>query len=297
MITLDEYIKKLDKIEAPEFEHLAEKLRFYLQKQKLYNIDLNSRKIEAPTFLSVKGDYEAQVICFTVDRFFENMDLAQDVTCVIQYINAKGDPYLYRVPFYDTYLLKEEGKLVLPWIIKDPVTIASGKIQFALQFYKLDKDDFLSYQPIKLSENTYAAGIYYYDDGGDEPVIDNSEDFTPDRDYYEYTYKIKGYLFNLSTLPAYSQVLHSLDIKNIPLKEYQYTLVQEEINENNFISGILYIQTGPEEYALAEQYVSNKDYYIKSEVPKNEQLHEIYADLTTLKNQLQQWDIFWEEIE
>lgn len=251
MITLDEYIKKLDKIEAPEFAHLAEKLRFYLQKQKLYNIDLNSRKIEAPTFLSVKGDHEAQVICFTVDRFFENMDLAQDVTCVIQYINAKGDPYLYRVPFYDTYLLKEEEKLVLPWIIKDPVTIASGKIQFALQFYKLDKEEELSFQPIVLSKDTYAAGIYYYDNDG-ERIKDNSEDFTPNRDYYEYTYKVKGYLFNLSTLPAYSQVLHSLNIKEIPQLEFG--------------------------------------------TPGAQQIHEIYADLTTLKNQLQQWDIYWEEL-
>lgn len=295
MIALDEYIKKLDKIEAPEFAHLAKKLRFYLQKQKLYNIDLNTRKIEAPTFLSVKGDHEAQVICFTVDRFFENMDLAQDIICVVQYINAKGDPYLYRVPFYDTYLLKEEGKLVLPWIIKDPVTIASGKIQFSLQFYKLDKEENLSFQPIVLSEKTYTTGIYYYDNDNNERVLDNSEKFTADRDYYEYTHKVKGYLFNLSTLPAYSQVLHSLNIKNIPQPEYEYVLVKD-INENNFVSGILYIKTGTDKYTLANEYVPGKDYYVKSESSKTEQIHEIYADLTTLKNQLQQWDIYWEEI-
>lgn len=297
MITLDEYIKKLDKIEAPEFAHLAEKLRFYLQKQKLYNIDLNSRKIEAPTFLSVKGDHEAQVICFTVDRFFENMDLAQDVTCVIQYINAKGDPYLYRVPFYDTYLLKEEGKLVLPWIIKDPVTIASGKIQFAFQFYKLDKDDSLSYQPIKLSENTYATGIYYYDNDAGERIIDDSKDFTLGRDYYEYTYKIKGYLFNLSTLPAYSQILHSLNIKNIPQPEYEYILIEKDlIDANHFISGMFFIKEGEDQYKPADSYIAGKDYYLKNKSPKPEQIHEIYADLTTLKNQLDKWDICWEEL-
>ena len=83
MITLDEYIKKLDKIEEPDFKFLAEKLKLYLEEQKFYNIDLNTRQVEAPAFISAKGDHEAQVICFTVDRFFENMDLAQDVVCVI----------------------------------------------------------------------------------------------------------------------------------------------------------------------------------------------------------------------
>lgn len=252
MTSLDEYVKILDKVEEPEFAHLADKLKFYLKNQRFYKIDLNTRKIEAPPFLSVKGDHEAQVVCFTIDRFFENMDLTE-ATWVIQYIDALGNPYLYRVPFYDTYLLKEEGKLVLPWIIKDPVTTHSGKIHFAFQFYKLDKDEFLSYQPIKLTEDIYMPNIYYYKDEDGNYVKAEEEKFNSSKEYFEYTYKVRGYLYNLNTLPAQSQILHSLDIKNIP--------------------------------------------QVEPESPEAQQVHEIYADLTTLKNQLQQWDIFWEEIE
>lgn len=255
MKTLDEYIKLLDQIEAPEFEHLADKLKFYLRNQKFYKVDLNTRKIEAPTFLSVKGDHEAQVICFVVDRFFENMDLTM-ATWVVQYVNAKGDPYIYRIPFYDNYLLKEEGQIVLPWIIKDPVTITSGKIHFSLQCYRLDKEEGLSYQSIELSEDTYAPDIYYYKDGEQfkKATFQNYDDTK--KPYYEYTHKVKGYLYNLQTLPAQSQILHSFDIKNLPELE--------------------------------------KDTEI---LPAHLQLKEMYADLTTLKNQLQNWDIYWEEIE
>lgn len=295
MMSLDEYIKLLNQIEAPEFEHLAKKLKFYLKQQKFYNVNLNSREIEAPPFLGVKGDHEAQVICFVVDRFFENMDLGQDVTWVVQYINAKGEPFLYRIPFYDTYLFKEEGKLVLPWIIRESVTDYAGKVQFSLECYRLDKNKNPSYNSIVLTEKTYAAGIYYYDNENGERVIDNSENFTPGREYYEYTHKIEGFLFNLNTKPVYSQVLYSLDIKNLPDVEYEYLLV-EDINEKNFAPGIFYIKNIENQYVLANSYIAGKDYYLKNKSTKSEQIHEIYADLTTLKNQLDKWDICWEEV-
>lgn len=250
MVTLDEYIKLLDKIEAPDLEHLAEKLKFYLRKQKFYEVDLNTRKIEAPPFLSVKGEHEAQVICFKVDRFFENMDLTMG-TWVIQYENAKGDSYLYRVPFYDTYLLKEEAKIILPWIIGDPVTIKSGKIAFSLQCYQLEKDDIEDYWPIELSENSYAENMYYYKVDEDQYVLDDGP-FDSTKDYYDLTRKVRGYLYNLQTLPAQSQILHSFDIKKLPDFEKDETTPEVQL-----------------------------------------QLKEIYAQMTTLKNQQYTWDINW----
>lgn len=50
--------------------------------ERIYNVDLNSRKIEAPEFLSVEKDHHAECIYFMVDRFFDNMDLSNTV-CVI----------------------------------------------------------------------------------------------------------------------------------------------------------------------------------------------------------------------
>ena len=68
--------------------------------EKIYEIDMNSRKIEAPKYLSVELDHRAETIYFKVGRYYDNIDLA-NMTCVVQYINAKGEGRVYPVPFYD----------------------------------------------------------------------------------------------------------------------------------------------------------------------------------------------------
>ena len=50
--------------------------------ESLFAIDLDSRTIEAPEFLSVKYDHKAETIFFIVDRYYDNMDLA-NTCCVI----------------------------------------------------------------------------------------------------------------------------------------------------------------------------------------------------------------------
>jgi hypothetical protein len=87
-----------------------------VEHEKIYNIDLNTRKVEEPKFISVIEDHASEVIYFSVDRFFDYMDLAT-MTCLIEYINAKGEKGIYAVPFYDIQTLRDEGKMLLPWVI------------------------------------------------------------------------------------------------------------------------------------------------------------------------------------
>ena len=44
--------------------------------EPIYNIDLNTRVVEAPKFLGVEADHEAELIYFMVDRYFDSVDLA-----------------------------------------------------------------------------------------------------------------------------------------------------------------------------------------------------------------------------
>jgi hypothetical protein len=70
--------------------------------EKIYNINLSTREVEVPEYLSVLKDHYAETIYFKCDRFFDNMDLT-DTVCVIQYQN-KNSPdngHYYAVPFYD----------------------------------------------------------------------------------------------------------------------------------------------------------------------------------------------------
>ena len=43
--------------------------------EPVYEIDLNTRTIKAPDFLSVEEDHNSEVIWFMVDRFYDNIDL------------------------------------------------------------------------------------------------------------------------------------------------------------------------------------------------------------------------------
>ena len=42
----------------------------------IYNVNLNTRTIETPSYLSVERDQGAETIYFLVDRFFGEIDLA-----------------------------------------------------------------------------------------------------------------------------------------------------------------------------------------------------------------------------
>ncbi len=116
--------------------------------EAVYNIDLNARTVDAPEFLSTETDHTAETVFFCVDRYFETFDLA-DSTCLIQYVNAKGDAYVYVVPVYDLESYAEYGKILIPWVIQGSATAASGTIQYAVRFYHLSRKEVLDGTEIK----------------------------------------------------------------------------------------------------------------------------------------------------
>ena len=104
----------------------------------IYAVDLNSRTIDTPVYLSTETDHTAETIFFIVDRYYETYDLSQ-ATCVIEYINAKNEPGIYLVPIYDLETYAEEGKMLIPWVIQGKATRAAGTIRYAIRFYHLTK--------------------------------------------------------------------------------------------------------------------------------------------------------------
>jgi hypothetical protein len=111
--------------------------------EKIYNIDLETRKMETPTFLSVEKDHLAETIYFTVDRYYDGIDLSE-TTCIVQYINANKEARIYAVPFFD--ITTHEGKILFPWCIEGEATKAAGTVQYSFKFYhtfKGEKDEVL----------------------------------------------------------------------------------------------------------------------------------------------------------
>jgi hypothetical protein len=143
MITsAEEYYKLLYKIQDQNAPSLAVMLP---SDEKIYNIDLESRTIEAPEYVSVEKDHLSEIIYFKCPRYYDSMDLSTTV-CIINYINAEGTPFLFAVPFYDVDTLSshstedgtEEPYILFPWAIEQGATAVAGEIQFSIRFYKLD---------------------------------------------------------------------------------------------------------------------------------------------------------------
>ena len=106
--------------------------------ERIYNIDLSTRKIESPDFLSIEKDHMAETIYFTVDRYYDNIDLLE-TTCIVQYINANKEARIYAVPFFDVTTF--EGKILFPWCIEGEATKAAGTVQYSFKFYHTFKGE------------------------------------------------------------------------------------------------------------------------------------------------------------
>lgn len=130
-----EYAELLYAINDPNSEE------YYIRipvNEPIYNIDLNTREVETPEFLSVLEDHNSEIIWFKVDRFYDDFDLYGS-TCWIQYKNALQEDY---VSIVIPKVIKESNHdvLYIPWAINSPVTKAAGKVEFAFQFFKLSED-------------------------------------------------------------------------------------------------------------------------------------------------------------
>lgn len=105
--------------------------------KQFYEIDLSSRTINGPATISVQGEHYAETIYFLVDRFYDNMDLAQ-TNCVVHYV-IDDKSYVYAVPFCD--VRSYDGKIIIPWSISMSATQKSGTIQYFVRFYLIDDSE------------------------------------------------------------------------------------------------------------------------------------------------------------
>lgn len=109
--------------------------------EKFYDVDLKTRTINSPEFLSVLKDHKAESIYFSVPRYVDYMDLSQ-TACIIQYKLANGASGIYSVPFYDITTLNQPGneRLILPWLLDGHATSVSGPIEYSIRFFLVNEN-------------------------------------------------------------------------------------------------------------------------------------------------------------
>lgn len=124
--------------------------------EQIFNIDLDTRTVDAPDILSVQFDHNAEIVYFRCPRYYDNMDLASTV-CLVQYKNAPHvnehgktvqDTGFYWVPYYDISQYEDDpdnpGTLIptilIPWAIGGLATNYSGTVTYSIRFYKMAPD-------------------------------------------------------------------------------------------------------------------------------------------------------------
>lgn len=117
-----------DEIRLPGFE------------EERYKINLATRTIDSPEFLSIEKDHNSEVKYFVLDRYLDHKDLST-TTCIIQYENAAGEHFVYPVPFFDTYTLRQENKMIIPWNISGSVSAYAGEIKYSFRFFEFGRDE------------------------------------------------------------------------------------------------------------------------------------------------------------
>lgn len=148
--------------------------------ENIYEINLNTRTINAPEFLSVRKDHAAETVYFLVDRFYDNMDLSQ-TACVIQYKNAAGEEHIFPVPFYDVTtfttsikddflltIVKEKDYTINTYYIKDTqgnFVLSKGAFNENENYYLKTKPYYnTKYVKVNLTAKTYSKNSFYYMD-------------------------------------------------------------------------------------------------------------------------------------
>lgn len=105
--------------------------------EPLLKIDANTRKIDTKGWeagIGTQGDELAEIIYFSIDRYFDTADL-YDKDIFVQWENAVGDKGLSATINKTVNYLSAPNKLVFGWPITSDITKSAGNVKFAVRFY------------------------------------------------------------------------------------------------------------------------------------------------------------------
>ena len=102
-----------------------------------FEINANTREIKVPTAfkkgVAVQGDCGSEILVFTIDRYFDYMDL-NNMDIYIQYTTPDKKESAYKVDLFDRESMP--GKIRFGWILGPDVTETNGNLKFSVRFFK-----------------------------------------------------------------------------------------------------------------------------------------------------------------
>lgn len=147
--SLNEYFAYLqDILAAAKDDNNEDAERFYVRlplDEDVFAINADTREIIIPNSFAnagvgVQGDELAEVVYFTIDRFFDSMDLASDnIHIAIQWeLNRNGEQIKGFSRNFGKDIESLPGKIIFGWPISHELTETPGSIRFAVRFYGID---------------------------------------------------------------------------------------------------------------------------------------------------------------
>lgn len=105
--------------------------------EEVFRIDLKDRSIKVPSSfakqVSIQSDKLAETIVFSVDRYFDYMDLA-NTNIYVQWKTPNGKEQATRIRMID---LSQPDMIRFGWPISDIVTKDPGTIKFSVRFFRI----------------------------------------------------------------------------------------------------------------------------------------------------------------
>jgi hypothetical protein len=152
--------------------------------EPFFEIDANTRVIKVPSEfkangISVKGDQVSEIVYFTIDRYYDDIDLYDNqVKIYIQCENANKQHFVYDNQYKNVSILKNQGKMIFGWGLDQNITAVSGTIKFSVRFVKADADKQTSFSLSTLNAEAVINPALDFAFEGDAPrdleSIDNS---------------------------------------------------------------------------------------------------------------------------
>lgn len=110
-----------------------------------FEIKANSREIKVPPTFSTCGgvtnDNLCEIITFTIDRYYDFVDLAGDkVHIVVEWKNAAGEEGVTGIDLIDLDTYFEEGLIRFGWPLDLSITKKEGPVTFAVKFFMISEE-------------------------------------------------------------------------------------------------------------------------------------------------------------
>lgn len=129
--------------------------------EEAFAINANTRAITAPKITVVQNDQMAEIVIFTIDRYFDYMDLvSDDMNIYVQWTLPNKTTGATRIKMIDVDTIP--GKVRLGWPLEDVVTAEAGDVQFSVRFWKKGSVEDADGNPVErivYSLNTIPAKI------------------------------------------------------------------------------------------------------------------------------------------